>query len=356
MTMTGRNLFLVELNGLLLIREMLYFLRATRFVVYHRGTRNLYRFLLPPIHLPQHQRNRRPAHYLRFSTSTMISPPLSSVDDDGNDSSFQVSFEELDDIIESDAENPVDSMGKYENMYSAPKYIVFEDELLKLFKLCAICGEDVLEKGLVKRGSALKVTTLCKNSHTHEWNSQAQVKRAAAGNLLLSRAILFTGNTFSRASEMASIVNLAFPGESDYLQYQNKHLLPVINERWQQEKASVLTDLLDRESVTLLGDGRCDSPGYSAKYGTYTLMDEETKKIVDFEVSHVKQTTSSQAMEKRGFHTWLKCFLLCWSQGPQVKNQSQLQCLTYRRISLPYPVHPKRSCKHATHQDLEKTI
>ena len=96
---------------------------------------------------------------------------------------------------------------------------------------------------------------------------------------MLSGAILFTGNTFSRASEMASIVNLAFPGESDYLQFQNKHLFPIINERWQQEKASVLTDLLDRESVTLLGDGRCDSPGYSAKYGTYTLMDEETKKL-----------------------------------------------------------------------------
>ena len=242
---------------------------------------------------------------------------LSSVDDDGNDSSFQVSFEELDDSIESDAENPVDSMGKYENMCSVPKYIVFEDELLKLFKLCAICGEGVLEKGLVKRGSALKVTTLCKNSHTHEWNSQPQVKRAAAGNLLLSGAILFTGNTFSRASEMASIVNLAFPGESDYLQYQNKHLFPVINERWQQEKASVLTDLLDRESVTLLGDGRCDSPGYSAKYGTYTLMDEETKKIVDFEVSHVKQTTSSQAKKKecKDLAPWIKSITnhLWWS-------------------------------------------
>ena len=230
---------------------------------------------------------------------------LPSVDDGGNDSSFQVRIEELDDSIESDAENPVDSMGKYENMCSAPKYIVFEDELLTLFKLCAICGEDVLEKGLVKRGTALKVTTLCKNSHTHEWNSQPQVKRAAAGNLLLSGAILFTGNTFSRASEMASIINLAFPGESDYLQYQYKHLFPVINERWQQEKASVLTDLLDRESVTPLGDGQCDSPGYSAKYGTYTLKDEETKKIVDFEVSHAKQTTSSQAMEKRGFQLCL---------------------------------------------------
>ena len=63
-----------------------------------------------------------------------------------------------------------------------------------------------------------------------------------------------------------------------------KHLFPVISACWQQEKASVLADLLNRESVTLIGDGCCDSPGYSAKYGTYTMMDEETKKIVDFEV------------------------------------------------------------------------
>lgn len=114
------------------------------------------------------------------------------------------------------------------------------------------------------------------------WVSQPTVKRAAAGNLLLSGTILFSGNTFSRVSEMASKVNLAFPGESDYLNWQNKHLFPVINARWQQEKASVLADLLDRESVTLLGDGRCDSPGYSAKYGTYTMMDEETKKNCRF--------------------------------------------------------------------------
>ena len=104
---------------------------------------------------------------------------------------------------------------------------------------------------------------------------------------------------------MASTVNLAFPSEPDYFHWQRKHLFSAINARWQQEKASVLADFLDRESVTLIGDGRCDSPGYSAKYGTYTMMDEENKKIVDFEVCHVKETTSSHAMEKLGFQRCL---------------------------------------------------
>ena len=35
------------------------------------------------------------------------------------------------------------------------------------------------------------------------------------------------------------------------------------------------------------GDARCDSPGYSAKYGSYTLMDLVTKKILDFQLVQV---------------------------------------------------------------------
>ena len=168
---------------------------------------------------------------------------LSSVDN-GKESSFQVSFEELGDSIESDQENPAEEISEFEQMCSVPKYLVFEDELLKLFNRCAVCGEDVLQKNLVEKGSTLKVTTLCKNSHWKEWNSQPLVKRAAAGNLLLSGAILFTGNTFSHVSEVASTINLAFPGQSDYLHWQNNVLFPIINECWQQEKASVLADPL----------------------------------------------------------------------------------------------------------------
>ena len=83
----------------------------------------------------------------------------------------------------------------YEKMCSSPKYIVFEETLLELFGHCLKCSDEVLEKEPLKKGSALKVTTICKNSHSKEWVSQPLVNRAAAGNVLLSGAILFTGNT-----------------------------------------------------------------------------------------------------------------------------------------------------------------
>ncbi|KAK3740411.1 hypothetical protein QZH41_009472 [Actinostola sp. cb2023] len=52
---------------------------------------------------------------------------------------------------------------------------------------------------------------------------------------------------------------------------------------WLHEQQTVWTDIGERE-VWISGDGRCDSPGFSAKYGTYTMIDQETDKIVDFKL------------------------------------------------------------------------
>lgn len=62
----------------------------------------------------------------------------------------------------------------------------------------------------------------------------------------------------------------------------------------------MITEIGERD-VWLSGDGRCDSPGFSAKYGTYTLLDQETDKVVDFSVIHVGEVSSSNAMEREGF-------------------------------------------------------
>ena len=46
------------------------------------------------------------------------------------------------------------------------------------------------------------------------------------------------------------------------------------------------------------GDGRCDSPGYNAKYCTYSLMDSATGLIIDYSLVQVTETGTSVAMEK----------------------------------------------------------
>ena len=57
----------------------------------------------------------------------------------------------------------------------------------------------------------------------------------------------------------------------------------------------------------ILGDGRNDSPGFSAMYCTYTLMDHDTKEIV-YMVNVDKRETggNSPAMEREALRTALK--------------------------------------------------
>ena len=90
--------------------------------------------------------------------------------------------------------------------------------------------------------------------------------------------------------------------------------------------------------LVLAGDGRCDSPGYSAKYGTYTLMDVSTDLIVDFETTQCTDTSSSVAMEKYGFET-----VLDRVQGAELDVRT---VVTDRNISVRKLMRSKPNIKH----------
>ena len=56
-----------------------------------------------------------------------------------------------------------------------------------------------------------------------------------------------------------------------------------------------MTELKQVEGgVTVIGDGRSDSPGHSAKYGTYTFMDSNTGKVIDTTVVSVTEVRISK--------------------------------------------------------------
>ena len=48
------------------------------------------------------------------------------------------------------------------------------------------------------------------------------------------------------------------------------------------------------------GDGRCDSPGHSAKYGTYSIVYTNTYKVIDVSLVQVTEVKNSNAMELEG--------------------------------------------------------
>jgi len=86
--------------------------------------------------------------------------------------------------------------------------------------------------------------------------------------------------------------------------HQDRYLFPVINDKWKEEEADVISDLASKAVISLNGDGRCDSPGPNAKYSTNTMMDSEFGTIINCNLVQVTEDTSSNAMVTEGF---LRC-------------------------------------------------
>ena len=76
-------------------------------------------------------------------------------------------------------------------------------------------------------------------------------------------------------------------------------------------------------------DGCCDSPGHCSEYCTYTLLDVESQRVVDFKVVAVTEVANSNCMEKKGFMDTLsnleangiKVHIILTDQHPKIKKK-----------------------------------
>ena len=177
------------------------------------------------------------------------------------------------------------------------KFIVFDKQLDKLFKFCHQCGVPVIEKQKRVKGCMLTVQTNCLNGHTSTWDSQPSTNRTPVANLLIPAAILFSGCTYASLKHFSNILNLQFVSEAHFYHIQTQYLFQVVNDYWSNHQQELFKKLKAGSPIDICGDGRCDSPGHSAKYGTYTMMHEASGKVIDFSLVQVSEVTSSNAME-----------------------------------------------------------
>ncbi|XP_064463570.1 uncharacterized protein LOC135374560 [Ornithodoros turicata] len=103
---------------------------------------------------------------------------------------------------------------------------------------------------------------------------------------------------------MFAIMKVATLTKSQYFRTQKQHLFPAVNDVYMSKQAELL-DQLRPVPLTLAGDGRCDSPGHTALYGTYTLLETAANRIIHFELVKSTEVTSSNAMEVYGLQKCL---------------------------------------------------
>ena len=236
------------------------------------------------------------------------------VDDTGSVCSCDISDEDwnpeededFDDESADFCHNPsINWLEENEESCNESKSIIFDSCLKQLFQLCRICGAIVNNAYLKQKGSLICVTTVCKAGHIEPWFSQPFTKGMAAGNLICSGGIPFTGNHFMRVSALMSACNIRFFEKGSFYYIQRKYLWPVVNNHYIVQQREILQSFRGQPLV-LAGDGRCDSPGHNAKYGTYSVMEVTTENIVDFSLVQVSEVANSNAMEKEGLKRCLE--------------------------------------------------
>lgn len=173
------------------------------------------------------------------------------------------------------------------------KLFVFESSLMQLFRHCPTCGLSCNVEKTFLTGSMFSVKYNCVGGHSDIWRSQPLLHKKPAGNLLLAAGYLYTGGSYSKIANFAKSVNLAFPSRTIVQKEQKQVLFPVVQEAWEKEKQKVYEEIKASPKVVLSGDARCDSPGHCAKFGSYTLMDTSSNKIVDMELVQVSEVRFS---------------------------------------------------------------
>ncbi|CAN7981048.1 unnamed protein product [Ixodes pacificus] len=179
-----------------------------------------------------------------------------------------------------------------------PKFIVTLSRLLQLLAVCFQCLSPTTAK-ISRQGPLLRAVVTCAQGHKFIWESQPRLRSRPLLTLLLCGAITFSGVSPTCVLRLLSLLGIAAVQKSQYFKIQSTFLFPAALKVWKAEQAQLVQGLQGK-TLRLAGDGRADSPGYSAKYGTYSLMEMDIKRIIHFELVQSTEVKSSSHMEKEG--------------------------------------------------------
>ena len=83
-------------------------------------------------------------------------------------------------------------------------------------------------------------------------------------------------------------INIAHISYPTFMLHQRLYLQPAIVHTWERLQFQLLDDLKGRgEELVVGGDARNDSPGHTAKYGSYAFLEQRVNKVIHVELVQV---------------------------------------------------------------------
>ena len=189
---------------------------------------------------------------------------------------------------------------KYLQHVKSEKFICNKLKIMELIKICGVpnCNQKIEKTKSKKVGYSLELEWYCPKGHFSQWSSCDKINGIYANNLLTAGSILLTGNQFAKFSLQCDSINLAHISETSFNDYQDKYLFPVVECCWKEMK-DIIHESLRGDAVVAAGDGQMDSPGHSAKYCIYTIMDEDSHHILDQDVVDVRETNGKSSVWRK---------------------------------------------------------
>ena len=154
-------------------------------------------------------------------------------------------------------------------------------------------------------GCVLSLVYKCEKGHSGIWYSSSVIcqkrdQKVYVTPTLISAAVLISGNNFDKLSLFAKCLNWKFVSQTHFTRTQSLYAIPSIKDFWLRMN-TLLWEVFKSESLVLSGDGRMDSPGFSAKYCLYVIMHTFLNVILDVEVVDKRGASgTSTLMEKIG--------------------------------------------------------
>ncbi|XP_071160693.1 uncharacterized protein [Mytilus edulis] len=211
------------------------------------------------------------------------------------------------------------------------QFLVSESALAELLSVCRYCSSEAVPVITVSKGTLIETNSICVNGHLSIWKSQSSHNSLPWSNLMTATAIMLSGCNATSVLRMFDHLNVQMFSMRTYNRLQSFYVSPAATMAWDSEQSSLLQQLRGSD-VILGGDARCDSPGYSAKYGSYTLMDLQTKKILDFQLIQSNEVKGSTHMELEGLKRALG-FLKDYVNIKEVVTDRHSSIKKYMRIS-----------------------
>ena len=183
------------------------------------------------------------------------------------------------------------------DLHQERKFLVFESKLKELFSRyvhCPKCARNLEKASLKTKGSLATIECLGYFDQPLRWRTQPFVISTAAGNLPFSAGILFTGNDYSNIANFTKATNVQYFSQRNFSSTQKKCLFPIVNKKFAEHQVNIFNEVRNTEVVA----GGTFS--HSAKYGTYSIVDTASSKVLYFSLVQVTEVKNSNTMELEG--------------------------------------------------------